>query len=58
MKKGDENFDVGMGAYHGAQVCELVGLFMMSRLSSIKDLCMLIYRDDVLGHGVQASSNR
>ena len=38
-----------MGAYHGAQVCELVGLFLMSKLDSIKDLCLVIYRDDVLG---------
>ena len=38
-----------MGAYHGAQVCELVGLFMMSRLKHIKDLGLVIYRDDVLG---------
>ena len=29
VKKGDINFDVGMGAYHGAQICELVGLLMM-----------------------------
>ena len=45
---GDEIFDVGMGAYHGSQVCELVGLFMMSRLMHIKDLGLVIYRDDVL----------
>ena len=38
-----------MGAYHGAQVCEIVGLFMMSRVASIKDLCLVIYCDDVLG---------
>ena len=42
-------FDVGVGAYHGSQVCELVGLFMMSRLKHIKDLGLVIYRDDVLG---------
>ena len=49
VKKGDVNFDIGMGAYHGAQVCELIGLFMMSRLAHIKDLNLIIYRDDVLG---------
>ena len=49
MKKDGDKFDVGMGAYHGAQVCELVGLFMMSRLEHIKDLGLVIYRDDVLG---------
>ena len=47
-KKGDDIFDVGMGAYHGAQLCELVGLFLMSRLAHIKDLSSIIYRDDVL----------
>ena len=47
-KKGDDNFDVGMGAYHGAQICEVVGLFLMSRLAHIKDLSAIIYRDDVL----------
>jgi hypothetical protein len=30
VKKGDINFDVGMGAYHGVQICELIGFFMMS----------------------------
>ena len=49
MKKGDDSFDIGMGAYHGAQVCEIVGLFLMSRLAHIKDLLPIIYRDDVLG---------
>ena len=29
VKKGDVNFDVGMGAFHGAQVCEVVGLFLL-----------------------------
>jgi hypothetical protein len=42
-------FDVGMGAYHGAQICELVGLFMMSKLAHIKDMSLITYRDDVLG---------
>jgi hypothetical protein len=49
VKKGDVNFDIGMGAYHGAQVCKLIGLSMMSRLAHIKDLNLIIYRDDVLG---------
>ena len=43
------NSDVEMGAYHGAQICELVGLFMMLKLAHIKDLSLIIYRDDVLG---------
>ena len=38
-----------MGAYHGTQICELIGLFMMLKLAHIKDLSLIIYRDDVLG---------
>ena len=48
VKKGDDNFDIGMGAYHGAQACEVVGLFIMSRLTEIPDMKAIIYRDDVL----------
>ena len=47
-KKGDDNFDIGMGAFHGAQIAELVGLFLMSRLAHINNLSPIIYRDDVL----------
>ena len=27
MKKGSDLFDVSMGAYDGAEVCELIGIF-------------------------------
>ena len=47
-KKGGVRFDIGMGTFHGAQVCELVGLFLMSKIRNIPDLDPLIYRDDVL----------
>ena len=47
-KKGADNFDIGMGAFHGAQIAELVGLFLMSRLAHINNLSPIIYRDDVL----------
>ena len=33
VKKGESNFDVSMGAYDGAEVCELIGIFMLSLLS-------------------------
>ena len=42
-------FDVTMGAYDGAEVCELVGNFMLFSLSKIynkNDICL--YRDDGL----------
>ena len=43
------NFDIGMGAYHGAQACELVGLFLLSKLKDIPDFRNILYRDDGLG---------
>ena len=29
-KKQSNNFDVAMGSYDGAEVCELIGIFMLS----------------------------
>ena len=49
VKRENEMFDVTMGLYDGAEVCELVGLFMLVKLSNIfgKNLVSL-YRDDGL----------
>ena len=33
IKKNNELFDVTMGAYDGAEVCELVGLFLLNEIS-------------------------
>ena len=33
VKKGDSNIDVTMGAYNGAEVCELIGVLMLLLLS-------------------------
>ena len=30
MKKGSDLFDVRMGAYDGAEVCELIGVFLLN----------------------------
>ena len=39
----------GEGEYHGAEVCELVGLFLLSQLSEIlPKSCIGLYRDDGL----------
>ena len=38
-----------MGAYHGAQACELVGLYMLNLLSELPEFRALLYRDDGLG---------
>lgn len=50
VKKNDnENFDVTMGSYDGAEVCELVGLFMLNKLSDlIEKKNVGLYRDDGL----------
>ena len=49
VKKGDKLFDVTMGAYDGAEVCELVGCFMLSVIASKYDKNDIgIYRDDGL----------
>ena len=34
-KSGDSDFDVPMGCYDGAEVCELVGIFILNKLSNI-----------------------
>ena len=50
-RKGDENFDVPMGCLDGAEVCDLTGLYILSKIKSVfkdqKDNGL--YRDDGLG---------
>ena len=49
MKKNGNLFDVTMGAYDGAEVCELVGLFLLYQLSLKYDKNNIgLYRDDGL----------
>ena len=47
-KKGNQNlFDIPMGSYHGAEICELVGLKILHELSAIINPKNLgLYRDD------------
>ena len=50
MKKGNSDFDVTMGAFDGAEVCELVGLYLLQQVKSeIKEVTLGLYRDDGLG---------
>ena len=56
VKKGTTNFDIGMGGYHGAQACEIVGLFMLSKLVKLTNFRPILYRDD--GLGITSSSTR
>ena len=50
MKRTTANaFDVAMGAYDGAEVCELVGLLILDKLQKIRgDASIGLYRDDGL----------
>ena len=49
MKKGRDLFDVSMGAYDGAKVCELIGIFLLNLLGQQYDTKNIgLYRDDGL----------
>lgn len=49
VKKGKKLFDVTMGAFDGAEVCELVGCFLLNKLSSKYNKNEIgLYRDDGL----------
>ena len=51
-KKGNKNFDVPMGSYDGAEICELVGLYLLYKMIKKNPIFMKervgIYRDDGL----------
>ena len=55
IKKQSETFDITMGGYHGAEVCDLVGLYILSLLKDVIPNCGL-YRDD--GLAVTSRTNR
>ena len=47
---GTDLFDVPMGAFHGAEVCDLVGLHILSQLgNTVPKGTFGLYRDDGLG---------
>ena len=49
QKKNTKLFDVTMGAYDGAEVCEIVGLFLLNNLANKFDKNIVgLYRDDGL----------
>ena len=35
MKKTGENFDVALGSFDGAEICKLVGLFLLDQLAGV-----------------------
>ena len=47
-KKGKGTFDVTMAAYVGAEVCELVGLYLLSLLAALPYDKAVPYRDNGL----------
>ena len=48
-KKNGTNFDVSMGSFDGAEVCELVGLFLLHQLEQVIPPSNVgLYRDDGL----------
>ena len=50
VKRSNPQFDVTMGAYDGAEVCEIVGLYLLSMIKEkCKDIDLGLYRDDGLG---------
>ena len=50
MKKGENAlFDVTMGSHDGAEICELVGIYLLGKLSNIIGINNIgLYRDDGL----------
>ena len=47
MKREGNLFDVTMGAYDGAEVCELAGIFMLNKISEKYNKNDVgLYRDD------------
>ena len=49
LKKGESNFDITVRTYDGAEVCVLIGIFMLSLLSKhINKNHIELYRNDGL----------
>ena len=49
VKKDNPEFDVTMGSYDGAEICELVGLYLLEELTNIiSKESVGLYRDDGL----------
>ena len=47
MKKNGNLFDATIGEFDGAEVCELVGIFIQNKLSETYDISDFgFYRDD------------
>jgi len=50
VRKGQDNFDIGMGAWDGDESCDIVSLYILDQLrDKIHAFDNGIYRDDALG---------
>ena len=49
IKKGERNFDIAQGSWDGAEVTDLVGLYLLSKLQHLDEMNSGLYRDDMLG---------
>ena len=47
VKQEDPDFDIGMGAFDGAECCDLVGLYLLSQMQHL-NIAIGLYRDDCL----------
>ena len=48
VKRGDDDFDAPMGCYDGAKVCELLGSYLLNKVSNIVPKESVgLYRDGV-----------
>ena len=57
IKKKGDTFDITMGGFHGAEVCDLVGLYLLSQLVQVLPKGWIgLYRDDRLA--VSSASRR
>ena len=43
-KEGDEDFNIPMGCYDGAEICELVGIYIQNKLCNLSDQTYEPYR--------------
>ena len=42
-KSGEENFDVSMGCYDGAEICDLVGTYILNKLKMLQTKRILVF---------------
>ena len=40
VKKGEHNFDVAMGAFDGAETCDLIGIYLLNQLMFSSNLSL------------------